>query len=152
MKWMIRNNSYYWPMILEDCFKYFKGCQECQKFGSIQRVPASAMNPIRKPWPFRGWANDLIGQIYPPSSKGHKFVLVATDYFTEWVEAILIKTVTSGNMIDFVNEHIVYWFGIPQTITTDQGSQFTSGEFEEYANSLGNKLLNSSPYYAQANG
>jgi transposase InsO family protein len=77
---------------------------------------------------------------------------VATDYFTEWVEAILIKTVTSGNMIDFVNEHIVYWFGIPQTITTDQGSQFTSGEFEEYANSLGNKLLNSSPYYAQANG
>jgi transposase InsO family protein len=78
-------------------------------------------------------------------------VLVATDYFTKWVEAIPIKTVTSGNMIDFVNEHIVYQFGIPQTITTDQGSQFTSGEFEEYANSLGIKLLNSSPYYAQAN-
>jgi hypothetical protein len=59
--------------------------------------------------------NDLIGQIYPPSSKGHKFVLVATDYFTNWVAAIPIKT-----MIDFVNEHIVYRFGIPQTITTDQ--------------------------------
>jgi transposase InsO family protein len=55
-------------------------------------------------------------------------------------------------MIDFVKEHIVYRFGIPQTITSDQGSQFTSGEFEEYANSLGIKLLNSSPYYAQANG
>jgi hypothetical protein len=77
---------------------------------------------------------------------------VATDYFTKWVEAIPIKTVTTGNMIDFVNEHIVYRFGIPQTITTNQGSQFTSGEFEEYANSLGIKLLNSSPYYAQANG
>jgi hypothetical protein len=49
---------------------------------------------------------------------------------------------TTGNMIDFVNEHFVYRFGIPQTITTDQGSQFTSGEFEEYANSLGIKLLN----------
>jgi hypothetical protein len=110
------------------------------------------MNPIIKPWPFRGWAIDLIAQIYPPSSKGHKFVLVATDYFTKWVEAIPIKTVTSGNMIDFVNEHIVYRFGIPQTITTDQGSQFTSGEFEEYANSLGIKLLNPSPYYAQVNG
>jgi hypothetical protein len=55
-------------------------------------------------------------------------------------------------MIDFVNEHIVYRFGIPQTITTVQGSKFTLGEFEEYANSLGIKLLNSSPYYAQANG
>jgi transposase InsO family protein len=52
-------------------------------------------------------------------------------YFTKWAEAIPIKTVTTGNMIDFVNEHIVYRFGIPQIITTDQGSQFTSGEFEE---------------------
>jgi transposase InsO family protein len=77
---------------------------------------------------------------------------VATNYFTKWVEAIPIKTVTTCNRIDFVNEHIVYPFGIPQTITTDQGNQFTSGGFEEYANSLGIKLLNSSPYYAQANG
>jgi hypothetical protein len=136
MKWMIKNNNYYWLMMLEDCFKYYKGCQECQKFGSIQKVPASAMNPIIKPWPFRGWEIDLIGQIYPPSSKGHKFVLVATNYFSKWVEAIPIKTVTSDNMIDFVKEHIVYRFGILQTITTDQGSQFTLGEFEEYANSL----------------
>jgi hypothetical protein len=54
MKWMIRNNNYYWLTILEDCFKYYKGSQECQKFGSIQRVPASAMNPIIKTWPFKG--------------------------------------------------------------------------------------------------
>jgi hypothetical protein len=86
MKWMIRRNRYYWSTILEDCFKYFKGCQGCQKFGNIQRVPASAMNPIIKPWSFRGWAINLIGQIYPPSSKGHKFILVATDYFTKWVK------------------------------------------------------------------
>jgi transposase InsO family protein len=79
-------------------------------------------------------------------------VLVAIDYSTKWVEDIPIKIVTTSNMVDFVNEHIVYRFGIPQTITTDQGSQFTLGEFEEYANSLGIKLLNSSPYYAQANG
>jgi hypothetical protein len=95
MKWMIRNNNCYWPTILEDCFKYYKGCQECQKFGSIQRVPASAMNPIIKPWQFRGWAINMIRQIYPPSSKGHKFMLVSTDYFTKWVEAIPIKNVTS---------------------------------------------------------
>jgi hypothetical protein len=61
---------------------------------------------------------------------------VATNYFTKRVEAIPIKTVTSGNMIDFVKEHIVYRFGIPQTITTNQGSQFTLVEFEEYANSM----------------
>jgi hypothetical protein len=37
-------------MILEDCFEYYKGCQDCQRFGNIQRVPASALNPIIKPW------------------------------------------------------------------------------------------------------
>jgi len=63
MKWMIRRNRYYWPTILEDCFKHFKGCQGCQKFGNVQRAPASAMNPIIKPWPFWGWAIDLTGQI-----------------------------------------------------------------------------------------
>ena len=52
MKWVIRRNGYFWPTILEDCFTYYRGCQECQKFGSVQRVPASTMNPIIKSWPF----------------------------------------------------------------------------------------------------
>ena len=109
------------------------------------------MNPIVKPWPFRGWGIDLIGQINPPSSKNHKFIVVATDYFTKWVEAIPLKNVTSADMIEFVREHIIYRFGIPQTITTDQGTMFTFGKFEKFTSSMGIKLLNSSPYYAQAN-
>jgi hypothetical protein len=51
-------------------------------------------------------------------------------------------------MIDFVKEHIVYRFSIPQTITTDQGTMFTSAEFDEFAIGMGIKVLNSSPYYA----
>ena len=74
--------------------------------------------------------------------------MVATDYFTKWVEAIPLKTVTSKNMVDFVKEHIVYRFGIPQTITTDQGTMFISEELKDFAASMGIKLLNSSPYYA----
>jgi hypothetical protein len=152
IKWVIRRNGYFWPTMLEDCFTYYKGCQECQKFGNVQRAPELAMNPIIKPWPFREWGIDLIDQIYPPSSKNHKFILVEIDYFTKWVEAIPLKKVTSRDMIEFVKERIIYLFGIPQTMTTDQGTMFTSGEFEEFATSMGIKLLNSSPYYTQANG
>ena len=85
MRHVIRRSGYYWPTMLEDCFKVCKGCQDCQRFGNVQRAPTSAMNPIIKPWPFRGWGIDLIGQVYPSSSKGHKFILVATNYFTKWV-------------------------------------------------------------------
>jgi hypothetical protein len=101
--------------------------------------------------PFRSWGIDLIGQIYPSSSKGHKFILAATDYFTKWVEAVPLKTSTSKDIIAFIKEHTVYRFGIPRTITTDQGTMFTSDEFKNFAAGLGIKLLNSTPYYSQAN-
>ena len=72
MKWIICRTGYFWPTILEDCFEYYKGCQDCQRFGNVQKSPASAMNSIIKPWPFRGWGIDLIGKIFLPSSKAHK--------------------------------------------------------------------------------
>jgi hypothetical protein len=55
-------------------------------------------------------------------------------------------------VISFVREHIIYRFGVPQTLTTDQGPSFISHQFREFAESLKIKLLNSSPYYAQASG
>jgi len=50
-------------------------------------VPVSEIKPIIKHWPYRGWAMDIIGKIYPPSSKRHNFILVAIDYFMKWLEA-----------------------------------------------------------------
>ena len=152
MKWLLRRAGFYWPTMLEDCFKYYKGCESCQKFGDIQLAPAAVLHPIIKPWPFRGWGLDFIGQIQPASSKGHRFVLVATDYFTKWTEAVPLKNMTHKEVIDFILVHIIHRFGIPQTLTTDQGSSFVSHQVREFAESLKIKLLNSSPYYAQANG
>jgi transposase InsO family protein len=152
MKWLIRRSRYYWPTKLEDCFKYYKGCQACQRFGKIHMVPVSVMNPIIKPWPFRGWGMDMIGKINPPSSKGHQYILVIMDYFTKSVEAIPMKSVTSKDVINFIKEHVIHRFGIPQTITTDGGSVFISEEFRKFTADVGIKLIISSPYYAQANG
>jgi hypothetical protein len=152
MKWLIRRLGYYCPTMLEDSFKYYKGCQTCQRFRKIQMVPVSVMNPIIKPWPFRGWGMDMIGKINPPSSKGHQYILAITDYFTKWVEAIPMKSVTSKDVVNFIKEHVIHRFGIPQTITTDGGSVFISEKFRKFTTDMGIKLIRSSSYYAQANG
>jgi hypothetical protein len=110
------------------------------------------MNPIIKPWPFRGWGMDMIGKINPPSSKGHQYILSIVDYFINWVEAIPMKSVISKDVVNFIKEHVIHRFGIPQTITTDGGSVFISEEFRKFTADMGIKLIRLSPYYAQVNG
>jgi transposase InsO family protein len=63
-----------------------------------------------------------------------------------------LKNITHKEVIEFITEHIIHRFGIPQTLTTDQGTSFTSNQVREFANSYKIKLLNLSPYYAQAIG
>ncbi|KAM2398969.1 hypothetical protein ACFXTH_035588 [Malus domestica] len=72
------------------------------------------LNPVVKPWPFRGWAMNFIGQIYPYSSKGHTFIIMATDYFTKWVEASAVKTITSAAVKKFIETKILHRFGCPK--------------------------------------
>ena len=84
MRWVIRRHSYFWPIILRDYITYSKGCQQCQKFGSIQRIPVADLHSIVKPWPFKGWDMDLIGKIHPTSSKGHNFIIVAINISLSW--------------------------------------------------------------------
>jgi transposase InsO family protein len=79
-------------------------------------------------------------------------VLVATNYLTKWTEAVPLKNITHKEVIHFISEHIIYRFGIPQTLTTDQNSSFMSHQVREFVESLKIKLLSSSSYYAQANG
>jgi hypothetical protein len=127
MKWLLRRARFYWPTIIADCFWYYKGCKECQTFGNIQMVPRATLHTIIKPSPFRGWGFNFMGQIHPSSSKGHRFVLVAMDYYMKWTEAIPLKNMTHKEVIEFITEHIIHRFSIPQTLTMDQRTSFTSG-------------------------
>jgi transposase InsO family protein len=138
--------------MINDCFRYYKGYESCQKFEDVQLAPASMLHPIIKLWSFHGWVLDFVGQIHPSSSKGHLFVLVATNYIRKWTDAIPLKNMMHREVIHFISEHIIHRFGIPQTLTTDQGSSFMSHQVREFAESLKIKLLSSSLYYAQANG
>jgi hypothetical protein len=152
MNWLLWRAGVYWLTMMDECIKYQRGCKACQRFRNIQLALIGVMNSIVKRWPFRGWGLDFIDEIHPRSSKGHRFILVATDYFTKRTEIVPLRNMTHQEVISFVQEDIIYWFGVPQTLTTDQGPSFISHQFREFVESMKIMLLNSSPYYVQANG
>ncbi|XP_050875686.1 uncharacterized protein LOC127079331 [Lathyrus oleraceus] len=78
--------------------------------------------------------------------------MVDIGYFTKWIEVIPLPNVNQEDVIDFIQKYIIYRFGIRETVTTDQGSIFTSRKMQEFAKEMGFKLLALTPYYAQANG
>ncbi|XP_062003261.1 uncharacterized protein LOC133720801 [Rosa rugosa] len=152
MRWLLRRHGYFWPSILKDCIAFTKGCPDCQAHGPVQHVPNIPMQPIIKPWPARGWALDLIGMIHPHLSLQHKFIIVATDYFTKWVEAEPLKEASGGTLRQFLFRNIICRFGIPEVFVSDRGVAFVGGEVAKLAEEWGIQFIHSSPYYAQSNG
>ncbi|KAI5433281.1 hypothetical protein KIW84_020529 [Lathyrus oleraceus] len=84
--------GYYWMTMESDCFKYARKCHKCQIYADKVHVPPSPLNVMNSPWPFAMWGIDMIGKIEPTASNGHRFILVAIDYFTKWVEAASYAT------------------------------------------------------------
>ena len=60
------------------------------------------------PCPFVAWGMDVIRPLEPKSSNGHRFILVAIDYFTKWVEAITFKVVTKKEVVNLVHSNIIF--------------------------------------------
>jgi hypothetical protein len=66
-----------------------------------------------------------------PSSKGHRFVLVATAYFTKWTKVVPLRKMTHAEVIQFTTIHTIHMFNIVETLTTYQGSSFMEKEVTE---------------------
>jgi len=88
-----------------------------------------------------------------PQVKGQvDFLLVAIDYFTKWVEAEALATITKARIQNFVWKNIICRFEVPRTIIIDNGRQFDNQGFRDFCSSLGIKNQFSSPGHPQANG
>ena len=130
--------GYFWPTMQGDVFELVKKCEKCQRFGNVQRLPAERMTTITSPWPFAQWGIDIVGP--PPLGKGQvNFLLVAIDYFTKWVEAEALATITEARIQNFVWKNIICKFGIPLTIISNNGRQFDSQGFKDFCSGLGIK-------------
>uniref|UniRef100_A0A2N9GA89 Integrase zinc-binding domain-containing protein n=1 Tax=Fagus sylvatica TaxID=28930 RepID=A0A2N9GA89_FAGSY len=107
--------GYYWPSLLHDAAQYVKTCDKCQRFANIPRAPPEEITPMTSPWPFSQWGLDIMGP-FPVGTKQAKFLVVAIDYFTKWVEAEPLATITEKNVKNFVWKGVICRFGIPRVL------------------------------------
>jgi hypothetical protein len=78
----------------------------------------------------------MVGKLHKSWPGGHVYMLVAVNKFTKWVEAAPVTTQDSTAAINFIKP-IVFCFGVPYSIITDNGTNFTSKEFKSYCEGLG---------------
>ena len=89
---------------------------------------------------------------FPITVRQLKFLVVGIEYFTKWVEAEALATITEKNIRNFVWRNIICRYGKPRVLVSDNGKQFDNNAFKDFCSELGIKNHYSSPTHLQANG
>jgi hypothetical protein len=146
----ILRDGYYWPTLFPDICREVRACIKCQKFSGKKQLKSLPLKPMVVSAPFQQWGLDFIGEIHPPSSGQHRWILTATDYFTKWIEAFPTRSTSHKVIISFL-EDIIARFGCPRKIVTDNASPFRSDPLTKFCEQFGISLVHSTPYYPQGN-
>ena len=101
--------------------------------------------------PFSVWGIYVIGKIFPKSSSGHEFILVAIDYFMKWVEATSYAKLNAAKVATFIRSHIIYKYGVPHELISNRGVHIR-GEATTLLQRYGIRHHRSSSYKPQENG
>ena len=118
--------GYYWLTMEFGCYKFAMKCHKCQIYADKIHEPPTLLNVISSPWPFSMWGIDMIGMIEPKALNGHRFILVAIDYFTKWVEAASYANVMKQVVVRFIKNNLICRYGVPSRIITDNGSNLNN--------------------------
>ena len=135
-----------------DCCVHVRKCHKCQTFADNVNAPPVPLNVLAAPWPFSMWGIDVIGAIEPKASNGHRFILVAIDYFTKWVEAASYASVTRNVVIRFIKKEIICRYGLPRKIITDNATNLNNKMMKEMCEDFKIQHHNSTPYRPKMNG
>ncbi|RDX71668.1 hypothetical protein CR513_48942, partial [Mucuna pruriens] len=137
---------YYWPTLKGDCMSYVKKCDKCQRFAEGHKVPPERLHTITSPWPFCKW-----GGVVPFGPRQIKFLIMAIDYFTKWVEEEPVATISAERVKHFLWKKIICRFGLPAEIVSDNGTQFASRTMVKCCKELGIKQIFTSVEHPQSN-
>ncbi|GJW89525.1 reverse transcriptase domain-containing protein [Tanacetum coccineum] len=115
------------------------------------RNPQQMLTPITSPWLFYKWGIDIAGP-FPEGPDNVKFLIVAMDYFTKWIKAKPVATITGNQIKKFVWDNIVCKFGLPGEIISDNGKQFRDNPFKDWCEKLNIRQRFASVKHSQTNG
>ena len=84
-----------------EALEYVRKCDQCQRFVPSIHQPRGILNPLSNAWLFTQWGLDIVGP-FPKAVGNKKYLLVGTDYFTKWVEAVPLVNIRDVNAKRFV--------------------------------------------------
>ena len=122
--------GFYWPTALRNMEEIVRACKGCQFYAKQAHLPAQALQTIPITWPFVVWGLDMVGPLRKAPG-GFTHLLVAIDKFTKWIETKPITTIDSKEAVKFFLD-IIYRFGVPNSIITDNGTNFTRQYFQDF--------------------
>ncbi|XP_023746717.1 uncharacterized protein LOC111894856 [Lactuca sativa] len=141
----------YWPTIQQDAIEVTRKCGECQSYAPVQANPSDPLSNISSPWPFYQWGIDIEGPFLEAPRK-LKYMVVAVDYFTKWIEAEPLACISGRHMIKFVWKNIMTRFGTHKVLISDNGLQFAENPFREWCTAKGISQRFTPVAHPQANG
>ncbi|XP_057452113.1 uncharacterized protein LOC130743916 [Lotus japonicus] len=143
--------GYYWPTLEKDAVEHVKQCDPCQRHADLHSAPPAYLSSLVSPWPFHQWGMDLLGP-FDTAPGQLKYLVVAVDYYTKWIEAEPLATITTARVQRFFYKNVISRFGVPGVLVTDNGTQFTSKGFRDLLDGLHIKQRFTSVEHPQTNG
>jgi hypothetical protein len=142
--------GFYWPKAASDAADLVQKCKNSQKCARDQKQPSSLTQLIQPTWPLQRWGLDLLGPL-PPAQGNLRYVVVAVEYFSKWIEAKPLATITLATVKKFFWQNIVCRFGVPKAITVDNGTQFDAETFKDFCDQIGTKIHFASVRHPESN-
>jgi hypothetical protein len=144
------SHRFYWPIAKDDTMEIVTKYKECQFFQKQTTKHVNPLRPIDLSWPFTVWGVDII-DILSRAPRGFRFLFVGIDTFTKWMEPTPVVNITQEAAVKFLKS-IIYRFGVPKKVLTDNETQFKGAKFLRYCADFRIHHQPSSTAHPQTNG
>ncbi|GJZ20589.1 reverse transcriptase domain-containing protein [Tanacetum coccineum] len=141
--------GFYWPGIFKDAKDYVMKCDACQKLGNISSRSEMPQINIHECKVFDVWGLGFMGPY--PDSRGNRYILVAVDYVSKWVEAQALPTNDAHVVVKFI-KGLFSRFGVSKALISDRGTHFCNSQLEKALLKYGVTHKISTTYHPHTNG